>query len=96
MSTVEFRNIVKKYGALTVLENLDLKVEDGEFLVLLGPSGCGKTTLLNLLAGLLEINDGRGPDRRPRRHRSSTRRTAASPWSSSPTRSTRPRRCAGT
>jgi multiple sugar transport system ATP-binding protein len=58
MSTVEFRHIVKKYGALTVLENLDLRVEDGEFLVLLGPSGCGKTTLLNVLAGLLEINDG--------------------------------------
>ena len=58
MSTVEFRNIVKKYGALTVLQNLDLTVEDGEFLVLLGPSGCGKTTLLNILAGLLEINDG--------------------------------------
>ena len=58
MSTVEFRNIVKKYGALTVLESLDLKVEDGEFLVLLGPSGCGKTTLLNILAGLLEVNAG--------------------------------------
>ena len=58
MSTVEFHNIVKKYGALTVLANLDLKVEDGEFLVLLGPSGCGKTTLLNILAGLLDINEG--------------------------------------
>ena len=58
MSTVEFRDIVKRYGALTILERLNLKVEDGEFLVLLGPSGCGKTTLLNLLAGLLEINDG--------------------------------------
>jgi multiple sugar transport system ATP-binding protein len=58
LSTVEFRNIVKKYGSLTVLEGLNLRVEDGEFLVLLGPSGCGKTTLLNLLAGLLEINAG--------------------------------------
>ncbi len=58
MSTVEFNQIVKRYGALTVLERLDLRVEDGEFLVLLGPSGCGKTTLLNILAGLLEINEG--------------------------------------
>ena len=58
MSTVEFRSIVKRYGALTVLENLDLAVEHGEFLVLLGPSGCGKTTLLNILAGLMEINSG--------------------------------------
>ncbi len=58
MSTVEFRDIVKRYGALTILERLNLRVEDGEFLVLLGPSGCGKTTLLNILAGLLDINDG--------------------------------------
>ena len=58
MSTVEFRNIVKKFGALTVLESIDLRVEDGEFLVLLGPSGCGKTRLLNILAGLLEVNAG--------------------------------------
>jgi multiple sugar transport system ATP-binding protein len=58
MSTVEFRNIVKRYGALTVLESLNLQVQHGEFLVLLGPSGCGKTTLLNILAGLLEINSG--------------------------------------
>jgi multiple sugar transport system ATP-binding protein len=58
MSTVEFRHIVKKYGPLTVLADIDLRIEDGEFLVLLGPSGCGKTTLLNVLAGLLEINEG--------------------------------------
>src|SRR6185369_5661899 len=59
MSTVEFRHLVKRYGAVTVLENLDLSIEDGEFLVLLGPSGCGKTTLLNLLAGLLDVTAGR-------------------------------------
>jgi multiple sugar transport system ATP-binding protein len=59
MPGVAFENIVKRFGALTVLENLNLQVGDGEFLVLLGPSGCGKTTLLNLLAGLLETTDGR-------------------------------------
>ena len=58
MPTIAFNNIVKKFGALTVIENLNLDIGDGEFLVLLGPSGCGKTTLLNLLAGLLEIDGG--------------------------------------
>ena len=59
MPRVQFHDIVKQYGQLTVLENLNLTVDDGEFLVLLGPSGCGKTTLLNLLAGLLEVTAGR-------------------------------------
>jgi multiple sugar transport system ATP-binding protein len=55
---VEFNNIAKRFGRVTVLQNLNLRVEDGEFLVLLGPSGCGKTTLLNMLAGLQEVTDG--------------------------------------
>jgi multiple sugar transport system ATP-binding protein len=58
MPTVEFRDIVKKYGPLTVIQNLDLSIADGEFVVLLGPSGCGKTTLLNILAGLLDVDSG--------------------------------------
>jgi multiple sugar transport system ATP-binding protein len=59
MPRVLFEDIIKTYGRVTVLENLDLEINDGEFLVLLGPSGCGKTTLLNLLAGLLDITAGR-------------------------------------
>ncbi|WP_421761488.1 ABC transporter ATP-binding protein [Devosia sp.] len=59
MPRVAFEDIIKSYGRLTVLKNLDLAIDDGEFLVLLGPSGCGKTTLLNLLAGLLDVTAGR-------------------------------------
>ncbi|CAN5140519.1 ABC transporter ATP-binding protein [soil metagenome] len=58
MPRVHFENVVKQFGKVTVLDDLTLTVEDGEFLVLLGPSGCGKTTLLNLLAGLLEVTAG--------------------------------------
>ena len=58
MPNIQFNQIVKQYGAVTVLENLNLSVHEGEFLVLLGPSGCGKTTLLNMLAGLLDVTAG--------------------------------------
>jgi multiple sugar transport system ATP-binding protein len=59
MPHVQFEKIVKTYGRVTVLKNLDLEINDGEFVVLLGPSGCGKTTLLNLLAGLADVTSGR-------------------------------------
>jgi multiple sugar transport system ATP-binding protein len=59
MPRVQFEDIIKTYGRVTVLKNLDLTIEDGEFVVLLGPSGCGKTTLLNVLAGLLDVTAGR-------------------------------------
>lgn len=58
MSSVTFKNIVKKFGDLTIIKNLNIEVEDKEFLVLVGPSGCGKTTALRLLAGLEEITEG--------------------------------------
>lgn len=59
MPNVSFEHINKSYGNLAVLDGLNLDVEDSDFLVLLGPSGCGKTTLLNLLAGLVEVTSGR-------------------------------------
>jgi multiple sugar transport system ATP-binding protein len=58
MASVTYQNVVKKFGDLTIIKNLNIEVQDKEFLVLVGPSGCGKTTALRLLAGLEEITDG--------------------------------------
>ena len=58
MYSVSVKNLTLKFGAAEVLKNLNLDVEEGEFIVLLGPSGCGKSTLLNCLAGLLELSEG--------------------------------------
>lgn len=55
---VTLKNICIRFGSIRVLENLNLSIAPGEFLVLLGPSGCGKSTLLNAIAGLLEVADG--------------------------------------
>ena len=56
--SVSVRNLDVSFGALKVIENLNLEVDKGEFIVLLGPSGCGKSTLLNAIAGLLDIDRG--------------------------------------
>ncbi|SEA72492.1 ABC transporter ATP-binding protein [Rubrimonas cliftonensis] len=58
MADVEYVNIAKKYGAVEVMRGLSLRIEHGEFAVLLGPSGCGKTTLLRMTAGLETITEG--------------------------------------
>ena len=58
MHSVSVQNLTLKFGAVEVLKNLNLDVEEGEFIVLLGPSGCGKSTLLNCLAGLLDLSEG--------------------------------------
>jgi multiple sugar transport system ATP-binding protein len=58
MAGLTIKGLTKKYGETTAVENLDLKVKDKEFIVLVGPSGCGKTTVLNSIAGLIEIDKG--------------------------------------
>ncbi len=59
MASVTYDHVTKKFGEMTAVDNLDIKVDDKEFLVLVGPSGCGKTTALRCLAGLEEISDGK-------------------------------------
>ena len=56
--SVEIKDLDLAFGAVKVLQKLNLNIHEGEFLVLLGSSGCGKSTLLNCIAGLLEVTDG--------------------------------------
>lgn len=57
-SSISIRNLGLSFGKVEVLNDLNLEVHDGEFLVLLGSSGCGKSTLLNCIAGLLDVTSG--------------------------------------
>ena len=52
MGLVKVENLTKEFGQVTAVNDINLTVGDGEFLVLLGPSGCGKSTLLRMIAGL--------------------------------------------
>ena len=58
MATVTFEHVTKKYGEVLAVNDLNLGINDGEFMVLVGPSGCGKTTSLRMIAGLEEITGG--------------------------------------
>ncbi|TIV89760.1 MAG: ABC transporter ATP-binding protein, partial [Mesorhizobium sp.] len=55
MSAIVCSHVDKAYGATTVIRDLNLAIEEHEFVVFLGPSGCGKSTLLRMLAGLEDI-----------------------------------------
>ena len=58
MSYLQLRGIEKKFGALRVIQGIDLEIQRGEFVVFVGPSGCGKSTLLRLIAGLEQTDAG--------------------------------------
>ena len=76
MALLEIRNVTRRFGTYTAVDNVSISVEAGEFFTLLGPSGCGKTTLLRMIAGfdlpdsgqiLLDGKDmvGTPPEKRP-------------------------------
>ena len=56
---IEFRNIVKSFDSQVVLKGINLDIYENEFVTLLGPSGCGKTTLLRILGGFLDADEGK-------------------------------------
>jgi spermidine/putrescine transport system ATP-binding protein len=73
---LQFKGVVKRFGAFTAVRNLDLTIKEGEFFSFLGPSGCGKTTILRMVSGFIEPSEGDirlgaqslrgiGPNKRP-------------------------------
>ena len=58
MASVTFENTSKNYGNVKAVEDFNLKIGDGEFIVLVGPSGCGKSTTLRMMAGLEDVSKG--------------------------------------
>ena len=58
MARIAFQGIAKRFGDVSVIEQLDLEIHDHEFMVFVGPSGCGKSTALRMIAGLEEPSEG--------------------------------------
>ena len=59
MSYLDIQNVTKSYNKNnTIIKNINLSVDKGEFLVIVGPSGCGKSTLLRMVAGLEAVDSG--------------------------------------
>ena len=58
MATLELQNVTKSFGSTEVIHGIDVRIADGEFIVIVGPSGCGKSTLLRMVAGLETVTSG--------------------------------------
>ncbi|MBV8441798.1 MAG: ATP-binding cassette domain-containing protein, partial [Hyphomicrobiales bacterium] len=58
MGSIQLKSVKKAFGAVSVINGIDLGIENGEFAVFVGPSGCGKSTLLRLIAGLEDVTSG--------------------------------------
>ena len=58
MSKINIKNLEKSFGNNKVINNFNIDINDGEFIVLVGPSGCGKSTLLRMISGLESIDQG--------------------------------------
>ncbi|MDP1990330.1 MAG: sn-glycerol-3-phosphate ABC transporter ATP-binding protein UgpC [Syntrophales bacterium] len=58
MAGIRLTNLIKRFGKVEAVKNVNLEIEDGEFAVLVGPSGCGKSTTLRMIAGLEAISEG--------------------------------------
>ncbi len=58
MPTIELKNIEKSFGSNKVINKFNIKINHGEFIVLVGPSGCGKSTLLRMISGLESVDEG--------------------------------------
>src|SRR4051794_41401682 len=58
MAAIVLEHISKLFGEVLAVDDVSLRVEDGEFMVLVGPSGCGKSTILRMIAGLEEVTAG--------------------------------------
>src|ERR671938_471933 len=59
MASVTYDHVTKRFDGTAAVQDFNVRVADGEFLVLVGPSGCGKSTALRMLAGLEEVTEGR-------------------------------------
>ena len=55
---ISIRNLQKRFGGITAIDNISLEIPEGTFFIIVGPSGCGKTTLLRILGGLEQVTSG--------------------------------------